>query len=125
MNRVRHRETLVPLVAAVVATRTQRDWLAALETVGVPCGPINRLDQVFADPQLLARGMKVDLPHPLAGSVPQVTVPVKMSGTPLLSETPPPLLAQHTLQVLRERLALSEDALATLAADGVIGVRKP
>jgi len=125
VNRVRHRETLVPLVAAVVATRTQRDWLAALETVGVPCGPINRLDQVFADPQLLARGMKVDLPHPLAGSVPQVTVPVKMSGTPLLSETPPPLLAQHTLQVLRERLALSEDALATLAADGVIGVRKP
>jgi formyl-CoA transferase len=124
-SRVRHRGTLVPLVAAVVATRTQHEWLAALEAVGVPCGPINKLDQVFADPQLLARGMKIDLPHPLAGSVPQVNVPVKMSGTPLVPENPPPLLAQHTLQVLRERLALSEDQIATLAAEGVIGIGNP
>jgi formyl-CoA transferase len=124
-SRVRHRGTLVPLVAAVVATRTQHEWLAELEAVGVPCGPINKLDQVFADPQLLARGMKIDLPHPLAGSVPQVNVPVKMSGTPLVPENPPPLLAQHTLQVLRERLALSEDQIATLAAEGVIGIGNP
>jgi formyl-CoA transferase len=124
-NRVRHRGTLVPLVAAAVATRTQREWLAALEAVGVPCGPINRLDQVFADPQLLARGMRIDLPHPLAGSVPQVSVPVKMSGTPLVPENPPPLLAQHTLQVLRERLALSGDQIAALAAEGVIGIVEP
>jgi formyl-CoA transferase len=124
-SRVRHRGTLVPLVAAVVATRTQHEWLAELEAVGVPCGPINKLDQVFADPQLLARGMKIDLPHPLAGSVPQVSVPVKMSGTPLVPENPPPLLAQHTLQVLRERLALSEDQIATLAAEGVIGIGNP
>jgi len=123
-NRVRHRETLVPLVAAAVALRKQRDWLAALEAVGVPCGPINKLDQVFADPQLRSRGMKLDLPHPLAGSVPQVNVPVKMSGTPPAPEHPPPLLAEHTLLVLRERLALSDDALAALAAEGVIGIRK-
>jgi crotonobetainyl-CoA:carnitine CoA-transferase CaiB-like acyl-CoA transferase len=121
-NRVRHRGILV---AAVVATRAQQEWLAALEAVGVPCGPINKLDQVFADPQLLARGMRIDLPHPLAGSVPQVNVPVKMSGTPLVPDSPPPLLAQHTLQVLRERLALSEDQIATLAAEGVIGIGKP
>jgi crotonobetainyl-CoA:carnitine CoA-transferase CaiB-like acyl-CoA transferase len=124
-SRVRQRDILVPLVAAAVATRTQREWLAALEAVGVPCGPINRLDQVFADPQLLARRMKIDLPHPLAGSVPQVSVPVKMSATPLVPDRPPPLLAQHTLQVLRERLALSEGQLATLAAEGVIGIGKP
>jgi formyl-CoA transferase len=123
-NRVRHRATLVPLVAAVVALRAQREWLAALEAVGVPCGPINKLDQVFADPQLRSRDMKLDLPHPLAGSVPQVSVPVKMSGTPLVPDHPPPLLAEHTLQVLRERLALSDDALAALAAEGVIGIRK-
>jgi len=123
-NRVRHRETLVPLVAAAVALRKQRDWLAALEAVGVPCGPINKLDQVFADPQLRSRGMRLDLPHPLAGSVPQVNVPVKMSGTPPAPEHPPPLLAEHTLLVLRERLALSDDALAALAAEGVIGIRK-
>jgi formyl-CoA transferase len=104
--------------------RTQSEWLEALEAVGVPCGPINRLDQVFADPQLLSRGMKLDLPHPLAGSVPQVNVPVKMSGTPPAPAHPPPLLAEHTLQVLRERLALSDDALAALAAEGVIGIRQ-
>jgi len=124
-NRVRHRATLVPMVAAAIALRTQRDWLAALEAVGVPCGPINKLDQVFADPQLLARGMRLDLPHALAGSVPQINVPVKLSGTPLAPEHPPPLLAEHTLQVLRERLALTDDALATLATDGVIGIWKP
>ena len=121
-QRVGNRAVLVPLVAAVILTRGQRAWLDALERVGVPCGPINKLDQVFADPQLLSRGMKLDLPHPLAGSVPQVNVPVKMSGTPLTPEHPPPLLAEHTLQVLRARLALSDDALATLAAEGVIGI---
>ncbi len=111
VDRVRNRDALVPLVAGAIAARTQREWLAALEEVGVPCGPINKLDAVFADPQLLARGMKLDLPHPLAGSVPQVNVPVRMSGTPLAPERPPPLLAQHTLQVLRERLALDDAAL--------------
>ena len=122
-NRVRHRELLVPMIAAVMATRTQRAWLAALEEVGVPCGPINTLDQVFAEPQLLARGMKFDLPHALAGSVPQVNVPVKMSGTPLKAELPPPLLAEHTAQVLRERLGMNDAAIAALVADGVIGTR--
>jgi formyl-CoA transferase len=124
-NRVRNRAILVPMVAQVVAQRTQHDWLTALEEVGVPCGPINKLDQVFADPQLQARGMKFDLPHALAGSVPQVNAPVKMSGTPLKPDRPPPLLAEHTLQVLRERLALDDDAVARLAADGVIEIRNP
>ena len=125
VDRVRNRDTLVPLVAGAIARRSQRDWLAALEAVGVPCGPINKLDAVFADPQLLARGMRLDLPHPLAGSVPQVNVPVRMSGTPLAPERPPPLLGQHTLQVLRERLALDDATVARLASEGVIGVRQP
>ena len=124
-NRVRHRAVLVPLIAAVMATRTQRDWLAALEDVGVPCGPINKLDQVFDDPQLRARGMKFDLPHALAGSVPQINVPIRMSGTPPAPERPPPLLAEHTLDVLRARLHIGEAAMARLVADGVIAVRKP
>ncbi|MEO8346417.1 MAG: CaiB/BaiF CoA-transferase family protein [Betaproteobacteria bacterium] len=124
-NRVRHRAALVPEIALVMATRTQREWLVALEDVGVPCGPINKLDQVFADPQLLARGMKFDLPHLLAGSVPQVNSPVRMSGTPPRPELAPPLLAEHTLEVLRGRLHLDSAELARLAADGVIGVRKP
>jgi crotonobetainyl-CoA:carnitine CoA-transferase CaiB-like acyl-CoA transferase len=124
-DRVRHRATLVPLVAEAIAERTQHEWLAALEEVGVPCGPINRLDQVFADPQLLARGMKFDLPHPLAGSVPQVNSPVKLSGTPSAPDRPPPLLAEHTFRVLRERLGLDEAALTRLTREGIIEIRKP
>ena len=124
VDRVRNRDALVPLVAGAIAARSQRDWLAALDEVGVPCGPINKLDAVFADPQLLARGMKLDLPHPLAGSVPQVNVPVRMSGTPLAPERPPPLLAQHTVEVLRERLALDDATVARLASDGVIEIGK-
>ncbi len=121
--RVRHREALVPLIDAVLRTRAQRDWLAALEAAGVPCGPINRLDQVFADPQLAARGMRVDLPHPLAGTVPQVRAPLRMSGGPLSDAMPPPLLGEHTARVLCDRLGVANATLADLAARGVIGIR--
>ena len=122
-DRVRHRATLVPLVAAALQERTQRAWLADLEAVGVPCGPINTLDQVFADPQVAARGMKFDLPHPQAGVVPQVGNPLKFSATPIACERPPPLLGEHTAAVLRQRLALSDAALEALAARGVVQVR--
>ena len=122
-DRVRNRGVLVPLIAEVMATRTQRAWLDALEPLGIPCGPINRLDQVFADPQVIARGMQKDLPHPLAGTVPQVRAPIAFSETKLECERPPPLLGEHTAEVLRDRLAISPDAIADLAARGVIGLR--
>ena len=121
-DRVRHRAMLVPMIERIVAARTQRDWLVALESVAVPCGPINKVDAVFADPQILARGMRLDLPHPLAGQVPLVGPPVKLSRTPLAPDLPPPLLAQHTEAVLRERLGLSVATLARLAAAGVVGL---
>jgi len=119
-ERVGNRDILVPLIAAVMKTRTQHAWLDTLEPLGVPCGPINRLDQVFADPQLIARGLRMDLPHPLAGTVPQVGTPIKFSATQPTYERPPPLLGEHTADVLRERLAMSADAIAALAARGVI-----
>jgi formyl-CoA transferase len=122
-GRVRNRDTLVPLIDAVMKTRTQRAWLDALEALGVPCGPINRLDQVFSDPHAVARGLRKDLPHPLAGSVPQVAMPIRFSSTPPAFERPPPLLGEHTAEVLRERLALSADAIADLAARDVIQLR--
>jgi formyl-CoA transferase len=122
-DRVRNRAVLVPLVAEVMRTRTQRAWLEALEPLGVPCGPINRLDQVFAEPQLAARGMRVDLPHPLAGTVPQVGTPIRFSATVPDYERPPPLLGEHTAEVLRRRLELSDGEIAALAARGVIEVR--
>jgi crotonobetainyl-CoA:carnitine CoA-transferase CaiB-like acyl-CoA transferase len=122
-DRVRHRSTLVPMIAKVVGTRSQRDWLAALEPLGVPCGPINTLDQVFADPHVVAHAMRHDLDHPLAGRVPQVGIPIGMSATPPGSTRAPPLLGQHTRDVLRERLGIGEAEIARLIAAGVIGVR--
>jgi crotonobetainyl-CoA:carnitine CoA-transferase CaiB-like acyl-CoA transferase len=122
-DRVRNRAILVPLVAEVMRTRTQRAWLDILEPLGVPCGPINRLDQVFAEPQLAARGLRMDLPHPLAGTVPQVGTPIRFSATMPDYERAPPLLGEHTVEVLRRRLALSDAEIGALAARGVIGVR--
>ena len=119
-ERVRRRDELVPIIADVVLKRTQREWIAALEAVGVPCGPINRLDQVFADPQVQARAMRFDLPHPLSGSVPQVGNPLHLSATPVAYTQAPPLLGEHTAVVLRERLGLSDAALAELTARGAI-----
>lgn len=122
-ERVRHRDVVVPQIAALMRSRRQRDWLAPLEAAGVPCGPINRLDQVFADPQVIARGMRLDMPHPLAGSVPQVANPIKLSATPVAYTRAPPLLGEHTRGVLAARLGLSDAALDELAADGVIEAR--
>lgn len=120
-DRVRHRGTLVPLLEQIIATRTQADWLAALESAGVPGGPINKIDAVLRDPQVLARGLRLDLPHPLAGTVPSIGPPIRMSGTPLRPERAPPLLGEHTREVLHDRLGVTADALDALAADGVIG----
>ena len=122
-ERVRNRGALVPLLEAAMRTRPQRAWLEALEAAGVPCGPINTLDQVFADPQAIDHGLRFDLPHALAGSVPQVKAPLEFGATPIRRERPPPLLGEHTADVLRERLGLAGDALAALVDQGVVGVR--
>ena len=123
-DRVRNRDVLVPLIEEVMAARTQGAWLAALEPLGIPCGPINRLDQVFADPQVIARGLPMELPHALAGRVPQVRAPITFSATKLDYERPPPLLGEHTAEVLRDRLSMPPEAIADLAARGVIGLRQ-
>ena len=124
-ERVKRRDVLVPLIEAVMHSRTQGEWLAALEAVGVPCGPINRLDQVFADPQVRARGMRFDLPHRLSGTVPQVGNPLHFSATPVAYTQAPPLLGEHTLAVLSQRLGLSAESLADLAARGVVEISSP
>jgi formyl-CoA transferase len=121
-DRVKRRDIPVPLIGAVMRTRTQRDWLDALEAVGAPCGPINRLDQVFADPQVHARGMSFELPHRLSATVPQVGNPLHFSATPVAYTQAPPLLGEHTETVLSVRLGLSAVSLADLAARGVIEV---
>ena len=101
-NRVRHRETLVPLLADRLKLRSRADWLAALEAAKVPCGPINDLADVFADPQVRERGMTVSLAHPHNDALELVASPMKLSATPVQLRHPPPLLGQHTDEVLAE-----------------------
>ena len=118
-GRVRHRETLVPLLAATLKPRRRADWLAALEAAKVPCGPINGLDDVFADPQVQARAMVDTMPHPLAGSIDLVASPLKLSATPPVARRPPPLLGQHTDEVLAE-IGLDAGQIADLRRQGVV-----
>ncbi|MDB5759925.1 MAG: CoA transferase [Burkholderia sp.] len=119
-ERVRNRDLLVPLLAHMVKTRTKQEWIDLLEQAGVPCGPINRLDEVFDNPQVQARGMKIELPHPAAGHVSLVRSPMKMSATPPRHDAPPPLLGQHTDEVLADLLGQNSQQIAALRAKGVI-----
>ena len=109
-QRVSNRAVLVPLLRQATVMRTSADWIAALEAAGVPCGPINRIDKVFADPQVIARGLKIDLPHALAGSVPLVANPIRLSGSPGAYQRPPPLLGEHTDEVLAQWLGAAAAA---------------
>ncbi|GAB3129119.1 CaiB/BaiF CoA transferase family protein [Novispirillum itersonii] len=118
--RVQNRADLVPEVAGMVARKTTAEWIAALENEAVPCGPINTLDQVFADPQVIHRGLKQTLPHPVAGSVDLVACPIKFSGTPAGATTPPPSLGQHTTEVLGTLLGLETGRMDALREAGVI-----
>jgi crotonobetainyl-CoA:carnitine CoA-transferase CaiB-like acyl-CoA transferase len=102
--RVENRRTLIPLLRQLSVTRTTDEWITLLERANVPCGPINDLERVFADPQVQARGLRVDLPHPLAGSVPSVASPLRLSKTPVQYRRAPPTLGADTQAVL-DRLA--------------------
>ncbi|HEY5808194.1 MAG TPA: CaiB/BaiF CoA-transferase family protein [Povalibacter sp.] len=119
-DRVRNRAVLVPLLAEQLRMRTVDDWVKLLEPLGIPVGPINNLAQVFDHPQVRSRQMQFELPHPLAGTVPQVASPIRMSATPPTYSSAPPTLGQHTVSVLQDRLALSDEELAELRSRGVI-----
>ena len=118
--RVANRAELVPLLEQGMRTRGSDDWLAALEAANIPCGPINTLDRVFADPQVRHRGMQLELHHPVAGSVPQVANPIRYSATPIAYDQPPPTLGEDTDAVLGELLGLGAAQLAELRANGTI-----
>ena len=118
-GRVRHRATLVPLLAAALKRRPRAKWLEALEAAKVPCGPINDLAEVFADPQVRSRDMTVEMAHPLAGSIRVVASPLKLSATPVSYRRAPPLLGADTEQVLAE-FGLDAGAIAALRRDGAL-----
>jgi crotonobetainyl-CoA:carnitine CoA-transferase CaiB-like acyl-CoA transferase len=119
-NRVRNREILVPLLQEVLLQRTTQEWVAPLEAAGVPSGPINNIAQAFEHPQVKHRKMEVDLPHPQSGTVPLVANPIKFSATPIVYRSAPPLLGQHTQDVLSTLGGLSEAEIKTLSDKGVI-----
>lgn len=119
-QRVANRDVLVPILAEMVKPRTRAQWIADLEAAGVPCGPINTLDDVFDDAQVKARGLRVDLPHPSAGEVKLVGSPIKMSATPPEALRHPPLLGEHTDAVLQDMLGYSAERIAELRAKGVL-----
>ena len=119
-DRVRHRAVLVPLLESLVLRRPKAEWLAALEAAKVPCGAINNLAEVFADPQVQARGMVTEWDHPLAPRLRLVSSPIKLGGTPVRSELPPPLLGQHTREVLRDLLQREPERIEALQQRKVI-----
>lgn len=118
-DRVRNREVLVPLLAAVLKQQSVAHWIAMFEPLGIPVGPINNLSQVFDHPQVRSREMQMDLPHPLSGTVPMVANPIKMSATPLRYNAAPPLLGQHTEEVLANA-GLKASEIDRLKTSGVI-----
>jgi formyl-CoA transferase len=113
-KRVENRADITALLAEIFAARTTRDWVEALESAGVPNGPINNIRQVFEEPQVVARGMKLDMPHPTAGRCSLVASPMRFSATPIEYRGAPPTLGQHTEEVLRGMLGMSDADIAQL-----------
>ncbi len=118
-DRVRNREALIVELEAIVRTRPVAQWVEQLDAAGVPSGPINDIAQALADPQVGARGLRIDLPHALAGQVPLVANPIKLSATPPTYQLPPPMLGEHTVEVLRE-LGIVDDELRQLQSRKIV-----
>jgi crotonobetainyl-CoA:carnitine CoA-transferase CaiB-like acyl-CoA transferase len=119
-KRVENRVELTRLLGEIFRKRSKKDWVELLDAAGVPNGPINDIAQVFAEPQVKARGVRIEVEHPVAGRLPMVASPMRFSGTPLEHRRPPPLLGEHTEEVLRELLGKGVGELARLRESGVI-----
>ncbi len=121
--RVENRRALYALMEPVMRRRTTAEWVEGLADLGVPCGPVNDIGQVFADPQVRARGMRIDMPHPLAagGTVPLIANPIRMTATPPEYRHPPPLLGQHSEELLRDLIGAGTEEIAAWKAAGIVG----
>jgi crotonobetainyl-CoA:carnitine CoA-transferase CaiB-like acyl-CoA transferase len=120
--RVVNRRALYDLLPDITRRKTQSQWVEGLAQLGVPASPVNDVKQVFEDPQVLHRNMKIAMPHPLAGSgrVDLIGNPINYSATPVEYRLPPPYLGQHTDEVLEELLGMAKSEIAALRASGVI-----
>jgi crotonobetainyl-CoA:carnitine CoA-transferase CaiB-like acyl-CoA transferase len=119
-QRIIHRGELIPLITELMRTRSKREWIELLEAATVPCGPINNMKEVFEDPQVQHRQLRVDMPHPLGGVAPVVASPMRLSETPVEYRLAPPTLGQHNEGVLRDLLGKSDAEIARLKAAGIV-----
>jgi crotonobetainyl-CoA:carnitine CoA-transferase CaiB-like acyl-CoA transferase len=119
-KRVENRAEMTRLIQEIFGKRTTSEWLELLESAGVPNGPINNIAQVFEEPQVKARGVKIELDHAAAGKLPLVASPMRFSETPLEYRLPPPLLGEHTDQILKQFLKLNDTEIGKLRADGIV-----
>lgn len=119
-NRVKHRDVLVPLIQQRLSVEKKGVWLERLAAAGIPCGPVNTIAEVFSDPQVRHRKMKIELPHPIAGAVALVKNPVNFSVTPNEHHLPPPLLGEHTDYILKNWLGLATEEIESLREQHVI-----
>jgi crotonobetainyl-CoA:carnitine CoA-transferase CaiB-like acyl-CoA transferase len=119
-GRVKNREALVPQLAAAFAQKPIEYWIDTLTGQGVPCGPLNSISQVFEDPHVMARGTRVEVLHPRAGSVSMLANPARLSATPPSYDRAPPRLGEHTDEVLSEVLGLSGAEIAALREAEVV-----
>ena len=120
-GRVENRKELVSLLIDPIKTRSTGEWIALLEAAAVPCGPINRIDEVFADPQVIARGIQITLSRPDGAVTPGVANPIRLSATPIDYDRAPPALGDGTATVLKTVLGLAEGDVEALRDSGVIG----
>ena len=118
--RVQHRKQLVPLLEAMTRKKTKADWITSLEKANVPCGPINNMKEVFENPQVIARNLQINVPHPTVGDMKLLASPMKLSKTPTEVRMAPPTLGQHTNEILHDRLNLDDEAITQLRKQGVI-----
>ena len=119
-NRVGNRDVLGPILNDIIAAKPRAFWLEELEKVGVPCGPINNLEQVFDDPHIQARGVRQEVNHPAAGPLPTVANPIRFSESTIDYDRAPPLLGQHNVDVLQNLLGIDETTLSKLKDDDIV-----
>lgn len=119
-GRVQNRDELIPLLQERFQTRPSQEWLDLIQTAGIPCGSVNHIDEIFRDPQVLARQMLQEIPHPTAGTIKMAGSPLKLSRTPVRMDDAPPLLGQHTEEVLRQYLGVTSQDIQRLREEGAI-----